>query len=704
MAVTACGLAKAAEILTSQFTLFATNVPYLGRGDQPEELRTFSDQFYPDSKTELATTFLENMVARAARGSSVAIVIPRIWLTYTKYYQGLRKKLLNSQTWNTLGVLGKRAFAEIGGEIVDVVLLTLTRGLPAGGQSFSVFDASSETSVLAKSTALKAGASSICWQQKCVEQPGHVIVSEASELSSAQLKRLLDYAVVLEGISRGDTERFDRCFWELPTFKQEDWEPLLESATGNGPYGGCKSIFLWQEGRGAMALSASARVQGVDAWKKKSVFISRTHLNAFLSNGAAHAQNGVAVVPRSEKDLAAIWAYCSSDEYRQAVLRLNQKLIKPTGVLDKVPFDIEKWQRVAVKKYPDGLPKPFSNDPSQWLFDGQPLGANHPLHVAAARLVGYKWPRQTGSSFGDCPSLEADCLEHLVDADGIVCLSPVRGEASAVERLRKFLGGSMGEEWSAAKERELLLATAIDNKVKKPEVNLESWLRNSFFREHCRLFNNRPFVWQIWDGSPNGFSALVNYHKLAGSNGQGRKTLEQLAFTYLGDWIDRQKFDQAEGINGADDRLSAAIDLQSQLRKILEGEAPFDIFVRWKSLRQQTVGWDPDINDGVRLNIRPFLSAQLHKGGIAGAGVLRAKPGTIKWGRDKGSEQMCTRDDYPWFYGWDESNPAIATDFGAPIPSAPPAGDSFDGNRWNDLHYSRAAKEAARASHAGGKS
>jgi hypothetical protein len=39
----------------------------------------------------------------------------------------------------------------------------------------------------------------------------------------------------------------------------------------------------------------------------------------------------------------------------------------------------------------------------------------------------------------------------------------------------------------------------------------------------------------------------------------------------------------------------------------------------------------------------------------------------------------------------------MATDFGAPVPGAPPAGDSFDGNRWNDLHYSRAAKEAARA-------
>ena len=43
----------------------------------------------------------------------------------------------------------------------------------------------------------------------------------------------------------------------------------------------------------------------------------------------------------------------------------------------------------------------------------------------------------------------------------------------------------------------------------------------------------------------------------------------------------------------------------SKLIKILEGEPPYDIFVRWKPLVGQPAGWNPDINDGVRLNIRP---------------------------------------------------------------------------------------------------
>ncbi len=79
----------------------------------------------------------------------------------------------------------------------------------------------------------------------------------------------------------------------------------------------------------------------------------------------------------------------------------------------------------------------------------------------------------------------------------------------------------------------------------------------------------------------------MNDHKLAASKGQGRKTLEQLTYTDLGDCIDRQKLDQSEDINGADDRLAAALDLQTQLKKILDGEPPYNLFVRWKPLHQQ---------------------------------------------------------------------------------------------------------------------
>ena len=67
---------------------------------------------------------------------------------------------------------------------------------------------------------------------------------------------------------------------------------------------------------------------------------------------------------------------------------------------------------------------------------------------------------------------------------------------------------------------------------------LDDWLRNGFFEQHCKLFHHRPFIWHIWDGRRrDGFHALVNYHKLAESNGKGRRLLESLTYSYLGAWI-----------------------------------------------------------------------------------------------------------------------------------------------------------------------
>jgi hypothetical protein len=227
-----------------------------------------------------------------------------------------------------------------------------------------------------------------------------------------------------------------------------------------------------------------------------------------------------------------------------------------------------------------------------------------PLQVAVGRLLGYRWPEQS----------EGDDLNAFGDDDGIVCLPSVAGEPAAVDRLQQLLAAAFGKSWTPAKVKELL------EKAGSKKKSLADWLRDEFFTQHCALFENRPFVWHIWDGQKDGFSALVNYHRL------NRQTLERLTYTYLGqDWVERQRAGVRDDVPGAESRLAAALVLQQKLEAILEGENPFDVYVRWKQLHEQPIGWEPDLNDGVRLNIRPFVEA----------GVLRA-PFNIDWKKDRG--------------------------------------------------------------------
>jgi hypothetical protein len=159
--------------------------------------------------------------------------------------------------------------------------------------------------------------------------------------------------------------------------------------------------------------------------------------------------------------------------------------------------------------------------------------------------------------------------------------------------------------------------------------------------------------------------------------------LEKLLYTYLGDWIDRQRADQRAGVEGADARVAAAEQLKTELQKVLAGEPPYDIFARWKPVAEQPIGWEPNINDGVRTNIRPFMMAKPMNARARGACILRVTP-KIKWDKDRGKEPKRSKAEYPWFWGWDEETQDFT------------GGQTFDGVRWNDLHYSVAAKNRAR--------
>ena len=175
-----------------------------------------------------------------------------------------------------------------------------------------------------------------------------------------------------------------------------------------------------------------------------------------------------------------------------------------------------------------------------------------------------------------------------------------------------------------------------------------------------------------WGRSSAGFHALVNYHRL------DHATLQKLTYSYLGNWIQQQSDDAKADKPGAAKRLGAANALQTKLAAILEGEAPLDIFVRWKPIKDQARGWHPDINDGIRQNIRPFLLAG--DVGKRGAGLFRAVPLALK-DKDRGTEPLRPKSDYPWF--WCEEEPG--TD--------PIGGKEFIGNRWNNVHLTLDTKK-----------
>ena len=664
MAVTARGLAKAAEILAGQFTLVATNVPYLGRANQDETLKDHCLVHHPAAIADLATCFVARCLGFCGHRGSVALVTPQNWL-FQPTYTAIRKNLLQTSDWRLVVALGEEAWQAFGDRGPKATLFAISANTPSTDSKMFQIDATSIKKLADKITTCCTSKVSICVQNMMLQNPDHR-VTFGSHISG---ELLVKFADSYHGLTTGDIDRMCFVFWELRRISAP-WITFQGTVSAPTLYGGASSILRWGGGTGEITELLGARLDGQAAWGKRGIAITQTRsLAASLYLQSAFDNNTAVLVPRDEQLLLAMWEFCNSSSFFQSIRSIDQSVKVTNGTLVKVPFDLEHWQRVACDKYPNGLPKPFSNDPTQWLFNGHPKDSDKPLQVAVARLCGYEWPRQTGSSFPDCPAIGPDGLESLADKDGIVCIPPVRGEAGAADRLLDLLARAYGQSWASDVLPGLLKDAGYEGK------SLETWLRDGFFLQHCELFHQHPFIWHIWDGLRDGFSALINYHKL------DRKNLETLIYTYLGDWMTRQTQDLANGVDGAQEKLSAAEQLKKRLELILTGEAPHDIFVRWKPLQQQPIGWEPDINDGVRMNIRPFMSVPDVK--KKGAGILREKP-KIKWEKDRGKEPQRSKDEYPWFWGWDEKT----VDF--------TGGFEFQGERFNDCNYTVKFKLAAR--------
>ncbi|MBR1368476.1 hypothetical protein RJ53_02735 [Methanocalculus chunghsingensis] len=638
---TAHGVMKAVDLLSRKYDCVVTNVPYLSGGKHGSLLKSFCQDNYSDAKNDIATVFLKRCLSLCRRGGKVSAVMPQNWL-FLKSYMKFREGLLKQERWDLLARLGEGGFHSSAAAGAFTILLSISHTQAPEGHMLCGLDVSEERSAAAKAGAL------VDAEMKCVEQKGQLenpdgrIVFEMN--TNETLLSTISYCY--HGLTSGDMPRMKFCYWEI-TELMDIWMPYQGTISNHIFFGGNECLLRWEHGNGAIRILPGARRDGLEAWGKQGVLISQMRvLPSTIFKKEAYDNNTAVIVPHNPAHLPAIWCFCSSPEYNTAVRKIDQSLKVTNATLVKVPFDIDHWTKVAEEQYPHGLPEPYSDDPTQWLFHGHPCGSviwdeetkrltHGPirtdatvLHVAIARLLGYRWPAETDPGMELAAEARewvkrCDALLPFADDDGIAGIPSLRGEGRLVDRLRSLLAAAYGTAWSPEMENKLLRAAGYTKNDGQLKGDLESLLRDGFFASHSQLFHHRPFIWQIWDGRPDGFSVLLNYHKL------DRRNLERLIYTYLGGWITQQRSEVAAGNPGSEERLVAALDLKGRLEKILEGEKPYDIFIRWKPIHEQPIGWDPDLNDGIRLNIRPFVEA----------GVLRSTP-KIHWRTDRGKDPV----------------------------------------------------------------
>ena len=510
--VAALGLAEATRLLSGQYHLVVTNVPYLARGKQIERLRKFSERQYPRAKNDLANVFLERCLEFSlSEGRGVTqIVMPQNWLFLTSY-RTQRQGLLKEVRWELLARLGPRAFETIGGEVVNVIVLTLTRTGSQTGHTLHGIDASEPRTGLRKAEVLRKGKIVRTSQDDQLRNPDARLTFHGQK-SARLLADLADYG---KGSTTGDGLRFLLRFWEFTKIcnYHVKW---LNSPRDSELWSGRYQVSKVRLDDSELNAQLGCRLHGQSVFDRQGIAVNKMNqLEPFLYAGEAFDDNVCPICPIDEKLLPATCAYLQSTDYHDNVRAVDQALKVTAATLVKVPFELDRWTRIARERYPQGLPEPYSNDPTQWIFHGHPCGSvtwvedgrlitcdrlrtdATVLHIGFTRLLGYCWPAEHDTEMVLAEEQrawteETKALLHFADKDGIVCIPSVRGEQPAAERLLQLLQTAYSNDWHDG-----ILATLL---AESGSTSLDDWLRNRFFEQHCKLFHHRPFVWHIWDG------------------------------------------------------------------------------------------------------------------------------------------------------------------------------------------------------------
>jgi len=275
--------------------------------------------------------------------------------------------------------------------------------------------------------------------------------------------------------------------------------------------------------------------------------------------------------------------------------------------------------------------------------------------VMVLRMLGHRWPRQIEAN---------EPVPDWAEPSGIIPITEGAGADSLLSRVRQRIGVDFGAERVSAIEREFEEIMGVP---------LGVWLARDFFRNHISQFRKRPIAWQIQStpetsgASGNGrgkrarrkiradrtpiFCCLVYYHRLDDQllgtiRTQYAHPMRLRLETELRELerIDAKTRTVAQEQRRADliVRIEELKDFEARLERVeqagFESEAlakiankePLDKWTSRDGEREhprergaflaQERRYDPDINDGVRVNIAP-----LQKAGLLAAEVLAAK-------------------------------------------------------------------------------
>jgi hypothetical protein len=164
-------------------------------------------------------------------------------------------------------------------------------------------------------------------------------------------------------------------------------------------------------------------------------------------------------------------------------------------------------------------------------------------------------------------------------------------------RFKEFLNVSFGKE--SLYENMDFIADALDKRSNETsEQTIRRYFLNDFFKDHCKMYNNRPIYWYFTSGKEKAFNALIYMHRY------NKELLAKMRIDYLIKLEEKLIAQKTHlDINTTDSKKKQqALSKQAELNKKIEEIRLYD--EKLKHLADQYI--EIDLDDGVKNNYKLF--------------------------------------------------------------------------------------------------
>jgi hypothetical protein len=383
---------QTAGILTDQYEGVAANPPYMGSGNMNGTLSSYVAKFYPESKSDLMTVFMEVIPAMVKESGKFAMINLPSWL-FLSSFEKLRKSYISKHQFDSLlhmgrGIFGidfgsvafcvskaknedakgtyfrlhERNFQHIHFEDIEKLFL-YSNGKLGYKYDFSQYrgeDGITEIPEDGTESGQKIFYPQIP-QTNFSKIPGSPIaywVSESIVNLFTENPKVGKHFNSSNGVQTGKNEKYVRFWFEIILENQKKWKPYIKGGSFRKWYGNNSWVVNWKDDGNEIRSEKNSCIRGEEFYFKECVSwsdVTSGQLGArYYPEGSLFDASGPSCFPKGSKSLYSILGLLNTKFSNDISKLLNPTLHFQSGNFRNIPIvekisEHEKFESLSYK-------------------------------------------------------------------------------------------------------------------------------------------------------------------------------------------------------------------------------------------------------------------------------------------------------------------------------------------------------------------